>query len=377
VKLWKKEKIMNNKILEFNNLEKDYLRWCKEYFAYKVLTFDRESVSDDFDAVELEEKIRADKINNLDELHEVVRETANKGLGQLANISIGIKKFFDYIKKDIKSFDKIDDVTINSFLNKKCIDFKLSYGTRSNYKNGLVGLFTFIMDETKSKFPNLVLENVKVEESFESRRDTSKLIDWMDLKMISKANKELLKYPFETEFEKCRDILIFRLFCFSGIEPKELINLKEENFIFENGEMVIKIFETPTRRERSIDLPKAFLIRYFNKYKELKENKTDLFFYHHKNSSKSLDNDFVTNIVKKILDFANIKLRDKTPRMLRKSLAINLNNEKNPETGLTMPEKNIQEILGIKNSTEFASMLKLNSVDVMTASRHFLNLKLN
>ena len=367
---------MNKRILEYNNLEKDYLKWCKEYFAYKVLTFDRERVSDDFDAVEIEEKIRADKINNFDELHEIVREAANEGLGQLSNISIGIKKFFDYIKKDIKSFDKIDEVTINSFLNKKCIDFKLSYGTRSNYKNGLVGLFTFIIDETKSKFPNLVLENVKVEESSESKRDTSKLIDWMDLKMISKANKELLKYPFETEFEKCRDILIFRLFCFSGIEPKELINLKEKNFIFDNGEMLIKIFETSTRRERSVDLPKAFLIRYFNRYKELKENKTDLFFYHHKNSSKPLDNDFVTNIVKKILDFANIKVRDKTPRMLRKSLAINLNNEKNPETGLTMPEKNIQELLGIKNSTEFASMLKLNSIDVLTASRHFLNLKL-
>lgn len=36
-----------------------------------------------------------------------------------------------------------------------------------------------------------------------------------------------------------------------------------------------------------------------------------------------------------------------------------------------MPEKNIQELLGIKNSTEFASMLKLNSIDVMTASKHF------
>ena len=31
--------------------------------------------------------------------------------------------------------------------------------------------------------------------------------------------------------------------------------------------------------------------------------------------------------------------------------------KKNPKTGLTMPEKNIQELLGIKNSTEFASML--------------------
>lgn len=209
-----------------------------------------------------------------------------------------------------------------------------------------------------------------------SKNDKVNVIDWMDLKMIYKANKELLKYPFESEFEKCRDILIFRLFCFSGIEPKELIGLKEENFIFENNAMVLKIFETPTRKERCIDLPKAFFIDYFNKYKELKENDIDLFFYHHKYSSKPLSNDFVTNIVKKILDFANIKIKDRTPRMLRKSFAINLNNEKNPETGLTMPEKNIQEILGIKNSTEFASMLKLNSIDVLTASKHFLNLKI-
>ena len=47
----------NKSLLEFNNLEKDYLKWCKEYFAYKVLTFDKDSVSDDFDVVEMEEKI--------------------------------------------------------------------------------------------------------------------------------------------------------------------------------------------------------------------------------------------------------------------------------------------------------------------------------
>lgn len=376
MKLWEKEKIMNNILIEFNNLEKDYLKWCKKYFAYKVLTFDKASVSDDFDVVEMEEKIRSDKITNLDELHEVVRETANKGLGQLSNLSIGIKKFFEFIKNDIVSLDKIDEVTINTFVNKKCLDDKLSFGTRNNYKNGIVSLFTFIINESKSKTFKIDSKEIEVIENTESKRDTSKLIDWMDMKMIGKANKELLTYPFENEFEKCRDILIFRLFCFSGIESKELIKLKEENFIFEKGEMMLKIFATPTRRERIIDLPKPFLIRYFNRYKELKENKTDLFFYHHKNSSKPLDNDFVTNIVKKILEHANIKVRDKTPRMLRKSLAINLHNEKNPETGLTMPEKNIQELLGIKNSTEFANMLKLNSIDVLTASKHFLNLKI-
>ena len=367
----------NKSLLEFNSLEKDYLKWCKEYFAYKVLTFDKDSVSDDFDVVEMEEKIKSDNITNLEELHEVVRESANKGLGQLSNLSIGVKKFFEFIKNDIVSLDKIDEVTINTFVNKKCLDDKLSFGTRNNYKKGIVGLLTFIIKESKTKSFKIDSKEIEVIENTESKRDKSKLIDWMDLKMISKANKELLKYPFENEFEKCRDILIFRLFCFSGIEPKELINLKEENFIFDNGEMLIKIFETPSRKERTIDLPKPYLIRYFNKYKELKENKTDLFFYHHKYSSKPLDNDFVTNVVKKILDFANIKVRDKTPRMLRKSLAINLNNEKNPETGLTMPEKNIQELLGIKNSTEFANMLKLNSIDVMTASKHFLNLKLD
>lgn len=368
---------MNKRILEFNNLEKDYLKWCKEYFAYKVLTFDKDSVLDDFDVVEMEEKIRSDKITNLDELHKIIKESANKGLSQLVNISVGVKKFFDYIKKDVKSLDKINEITIKTFLNKKCVNDKLSLRTRINYKDGIVSLFAFIIYESEDKTFKINAKEIEVTENEENKIDKSNIIDWMDLKMIYKANKELLKYPFESEFEKCRDILIFRLFCFSGIEPKELINLKVNNFIFDNGEMLIKIFETASRRERTIDLPKDYLIRYFNRYKELKENKTDLFFYHHKNSSKPLDNDFVTNIVKKILDFANIKVRDKTPRMLRKSLAINLNNEKNPETGLTMPEKNIQELLGIKNSTEFASMLKLNSIDVLTASRHFLNLKLN
>jgi hypothetical protein len=84
----------------------------------------------------------------------------------------------------------------------------------------------------------------------------------------------------------------------------------------------------------------------------------------------------VTEIVRDILVFAKINVRDKNPTMLRKTFAIYLNTEKNPETGLTMPEKNIQELMGIKNISQLKEILKLHSVEVMTASKHFLDLKI-
>lgn len=366
---------MKKEINKYNDFSKDYLEWCKEYFAYKVHIFELDNTKDNFDVIKAEENIRSEKNTDIELLHDEIRKISNNGLNQLSNSFIGIKKYYYYFtKNNINSFNDISEVLINNFLNKDCVDDKLQFGTRSNYKINIVALLKFIEKESEQAL-NINYKDIKVIQNSESKKNNSKLVDWMDKKMIQKANKELLKMNFKSEFEKCRNILIFRILLFSGIERKELQNLKEENFIFKNGEMILRIFATPSRREREIDLPKAHLIRYFNKYKELKKD-TELFFYDEKNQNKPIHQDLVTEIVRDILVFAKIDVRDKNPTMLRKTFAIYLNTEKNPETGLTMPEKNIQELMGLKNISQLKEILKLHSVEVMTASKHFLDLKI-
>jgi integrase len=362
---------MKKKINKYNDFSKDYLEWCKEYFAYKVHIFELDNAK----VIKAEESIRSKKITSIELLHDEIRKISNMGIRQLSNSFIGIKKYYYYFtKNNIDSFDDIDEILINNFLNKDCPNDKLQFGTRNNYKVNIVALLKFIEKETNQSL-NINYKDIKVIQNSESKKNNSKLVDWMDKKMIQRANKELLKMNFTNELEKCRNILIFRILLFSGIERKELQNLKEDNFIFKNGEMILRIFATPSRKEREIDLPKAHLIRYFNKYRELKKD-TELFFYDEKNNNKPIHQDLVTEIVRDILVFAKINVRDKNPTMLRKTFAIYLNTEKNPETGLTMPEKNIQELMGIKNISQLKEILKLHSVEVMTASKHFLDLKI-
>ena len=111
----------NKSLLEFNSLEKDYLKWCKEYFAYKVLTFDKDSVSDDFDVVEMEEKIKSDNITNLEELHEVGGGViAALAGGTQIQLKIGNEHraylLYGYVRYVVLALDKFSEVAAGHFI---------------------------------------------------------------------------------------------------------------------------------------------------------------------------------------------------------------------------------------------------------------------
>lgn len=364
---------MNKKLIKFNDLEKDYLKWYTDYLIFKLRDYDLKKTNESFDYAEAENGLKDSTITNVDDLHKAVRKIANQGVNQLSNLSISIKKFYSYIKEDTESLNLIDENKIDDFINKKCIDENLSYNVRVNYKISLVGLFAYIKSEIKDGF-TINLKNIEVIQISEGNRVKNKFVDWMNRSMIKKANKEITKMNFDNEFEKCRNILVFRILLFTGIESNELRTLKEENFIFKNGNMNIKINKTLSREERIIDVHKPYFIKYFNRYKELREFKTNLFFYDEKSPINPIHKDLVTEIVKDILVFAKIKVRDKNPTMLRRSFMLNLHNEKNAITGRTMPKKEIQQLTGIKNTTQLNKILEPNSSDSIAASKHFLDL---
>ena len=200
--------------------------------------------------------------------------------------------------------------------------------------------------------------------------------EYLDLEEIRLANIAIEKFPFKNSFEKTRNILIFRLLCFTGMESSELLNLTTESFFIENKVLKLKIAETATRRERVLLLPQSIFKNHLGKYIKERANHPINFFYTTNNAEKPMALFALQKIVKDLLVFANVKVADKTARMLRKSFAINLNNEKNPVTKLTMPESAIQEILGVQNRTNLRKMLKLDTVSSDTLMNHFDNLNI-
>jgi integrase len=152
-----------------------------------------------------------------------------------------------------------------------------------------------------------------------------------------------------------------------------MANLTMDSFVFKDNMMFLKINSDIEARNREIPLPKEKLMRYYNKYIKLKEPDTKTFFYG-KNKQK-IESSFLTDIVKKYLDFCKVDARDKTPKMLRKTYALILNNQKGKD-GFTQPEQNIKYLLGLANTSQLREILKYGTIDVVTASTVFENLEI-
>jgi len=344
----------------------DYIELIKNYLIYKLYEFDISKVKADFDIVNLEQKLQNSK--DIEELHVACKLIAKQGLKQISTLFLPLKNFYEYLESKKDTLLKVDTNYLEEYINKHCIDLDMSFGYRSNYKVTLVAFLNYL-DKECSLEHKFNIEKFKVI----NKKTTNDLVDWLDFKTFSRVVKEILKYPYKEnqELEKNRDILVFRLFCFSGILIQEMANLTMDSFVFKDGMMFLKIKSNTEARNREIPLPKEKLIRYYNKYLELKEPDTKTFFYG-KNKQK-IETSFLSDTVRKYLDFCKVDVRDKTPKMLRKTYALILNNQKGKD-GFTQPEQNIKYLLGLANTSQLREILKYGTIDVITASSVFENL---
>ena len=265
---------------------------------------------DNFDIDKLENKIKESK--NIEELHTSCKLIAKHGLKQITTLFLALKNFYEYLESRNDTLLSVDTDYLEDYINRYCINLNISFGYRSNYKINIVAFLNYIDKECKLEH-KFNIDKFKII----NKKITPESIDWLDFKTFSRVNKEILKYPYKKneELERNRDILIFRLFCFSGILMQEMAKLTIDSFIFKDNMMFLKIESDTEARNRQIPLPKEKLIRYFNKYIELKEPNTKTFFYG-KNKQK-IETSFLSELVKKYLDFCKVDVRDKTPKLLR------------------------------------------------------------
>lgn len=353
---------------------KNYVCLLKDFLIYKLHTLDDSKAKPNFDAIEMEEEL--EKTKNIDEVHEACKTIAKNGLKQISTLFSPLKVFYNYLNEKEYILNDVDTDFLKHFINKVCIDLELSYGTRSNYKNSITAFCNFT-DKNDSLEYKFNIEKFKVESLDESSKPKTEPTDWLDTPTFSRANKEILGY-FKKEdksLNKYRDILIFRLFSFSGILPNEMASLTIDSFVFKDDEMILKI-DGMGAKKREIPLPKRKLIVYYNAYEKLRDKTAKTFFYSPKKPSQKIDTKLLELVVKRMLDFLEVDVRNKTPKMLRKSYAIILNNEKNKETGLTQPEQNIKYLLGLSNTTQLRELLKYATIEVATASKVFEDMEI-
>ena len=350
---------------------KDYIGYAKDYLIYKLHSFDKSKVNNDFDVIELEDKLN--NSTNINELHEASKLIATKGLKQITTVSNALKNFYNHLQKFDDELVKVDTKHIEHYINKVCINNELSFGTRQNYKNNIVSFLTYLDKEHKTDFK---IEKIKVHSIEESKKSSNKLIDWLDTKTFIHVNKEILSYwkKDNDSLERNRDILIFRIFSFSGVLPNEMATLTLDSFVFKGREMFLNI-DGEGAKKREIPLPKEKIIRYYNSYIKQREKRAETFFYSPSDYKKTIDTKYLNLVVKKLLDFTKVDVRDNTPKMLRKSYAIILNNEKGAD-GLTQPEQNIKYLLGLSNTTQLRELLKYATIEVVTASKVFDKMKI-
>ena len=346
----------------------NYIELAKDFLIYKLHRLDTSKVKDSFDVINLENEIQKSK--DIEELHTACKLIAKKGLKQINTLFLPLKSFYEYLESKKDSLLNVDTFYLEDYINKVCIDLDISFGYRSNYKVSLVAFLNYVDNDYKYEH-KFNIDKFKVI----NKKASTKLIDWIDIKTLSKVNKEILKYPYKKneEFEKNRDILIFRIFCFSGILINEMASLRTDSFIFKDNMMYLKVEGNADSKNREIPLPKEKLIRYYNKYLELRNPNAETFFC--SKDGKKIQTGLLSDIVKNYLEFCKVDVRDKTPKMLRKTYALILNNEKG-KNGFTQPEQNIKYLLGLANTTQLREILKYGTIDIVTASSVFENLEI-
>jgi integrase len=354
---------------------KYFVEYAQAFLNFKLFKADKSKIKDDFNITVLKENLISKDIKTIEEVHAQCNIIATKGLKQLQPPSNALKNFHKYMKKNKNTLDDVDTQYIDDYINVFCSNENLGIGTRNNYRKNIIAFCTFI-DNTYKLDNKFNIKSFKVTSNDSQGSKKPSLEDWIDTPTIVKVNQEILEYDFKNnEFEKARDILIFRLFCFSGITPSEMASLTLDSFAFEDKIMYLNI-KGARAKKRTIPLPKRKLIVYYNQYLNLRESKADTFFYSPSSDgfNSKIDTQYLNTVVKRLLVFTEVIVKDKTPSMLRKSWMILLNNEKDPITGFTQPLKNIQYLAGIELLQQVKDILKYSTIDVITATNVFDNL---
>lgn len=346
---------------------REFVIFSKEFLSYKISTFSKKRISRDFNEAVFKKKLMSAEVLTLEDIHPICNEVASKGLKQISVPFYALKHFSCFLDINKKVLADVDISLIENYINIYCLKKNVSEGVRKNYKNIILSFLDFI-DKSKMYKKEFNIKTINMEtKKIDSKSDN---INWLDAKDIKKICEDISNYKTSNIFARNRDILIFKILLFAGILPNELLDLKADDFQVKEDSMILKI-KGLNAKKRNIPLPKNKIYEEYINYLNHRDKKAQFFFYSPKDLKNRISINIVINTTKRILEFCNIEIEDKTPKMLRKSYAIFLSNEKSTKTGFTQSERDILYLLGIGNISALRILIKTNLSRTETSADAF------
>ncbi len=345
----------------FKTYQENLLHWVKAYLAHKVLELFKNSKENTIDDIIVYRDLLLNA-NDFAKVQSICKELRQHGLQSISMLLNSVSKFYPFALKNASDLTEFDDDLIYNFAD----SLKLADSSKKGYVDCALQVLAFIENTNTDGFKfNIEYEGARLKKS------KPKVYDAMDDEEFARFSKMLPQYDkYKNEFEKCRTVLICRIMLYSGITPKELVSLKLGKSLIKDKKSIY--ISKSIGRTIDIELPRNKLIKYLNRYLELKEeNEKGYLFYAPTNKDEMLSTTQVNELVKTMLKYAKIERKEMNATLLRVSLAVYLYNHR--KDGKHFHLSAIQAIMGHKNRADTEKMIGFHAKKYAVISDVFLD----
>jgi len=367
------------KLIQFNNIQKDLLFWIKHFLVNKLTELDKSKIRDDFDIGLYFKKIRECKDY---ECIKAIAKGIKKDVGSFYNLTRGIDRFVTFVPK--MKLEQITDIT-SSVFNDDFINRELDglgKATKRDTKSAIKQLFDYIEENNiyhsdgKPYIFNIT-KDIGGKTIVNPRlKQFKKVPQWLDAKELEILKSNLYKCDkFEKKnynFNRAKEVLIMKILIYTGMSSKELVELQLSNIqeVEKYDKKYIVFYVNQNDREpkkRDIPVPRKLIINDLNRYLKLRDNQEhDYLFYDIVKPVEILKTQYVLDTVRKFISFSKIYKPKITVDIMRNTYAVTLRRTKNAQ------EIEIREMMGYdEKSTKIKELLSHANVGIVVATDKF------
>lgn len=363
-----------NKLIHFNDTRKDLLYWIKQFFIDKIANTTKDHISDDFDMALYIEHLRGNEADTIEKVKAIVNDSITNGLKSVKVPLRVVVSFYEFIDQNHANFKSIMDInggTLEHFVRKENVHATDS--KKNELFGGVRNLFNFIDDHSDGEHIFQISKGVdgKVIKIHNRKVQRKTIPAHLNEENMKKFHDVMLKIEYPDNLERNRDILIGRLFLFSGIQTSEMIALKDDDFVEdEEGKDIIWLhIRGKGAAKRKIPMPRRRLIVYLNAYKEARgvsQNDRLFFAPSDKERKKEIGEAMVRNITERIGKHAGIKEKC-SPAILRNSFGIFIYRKMSAE-GNPNADRYVKDLMGHSDIKVTRALVKFENPKLMLAA---------
>jgi len=365
----------NVKLIHFNDTRQDLLYWIKQFFVDKIANTTKEHISDDFDMAAYVQRLNQSDTDTIERVEKIINDSIANGLKSLKVPLRVVAAFYRFIDRNHANFKAITDIyseTLLHFVRKENV--KATDSKKNELLGGVRNLFNFIDDHQEDHLFQIARDSsgkaVKINNQKPQRK---KIPVYLNEEEMKRFHDSMLKVEYSNELEKNRDILIARIFLFSGIQASEMIALKDSDLMDEEDSKDVIWLHVRGKgaAKREIPMPRRRLIVYLNAYKEARGvSQNDRMFFAPKDRTKEIGEAMLRNVTEKLGKAAGLPKDKCTPAVLRNSFGIFIYRRMTAE-GDPNADRYVKEIMGHSDIKVTRWLVKFENPRTMVAADVF------